>query len=294
MKDNLKYYISMVFATILFAGAFIAGKLGVGEFSPVVMTYLRISLAAIIIFPIMLHKEKENWKINKEEGILAFKLGLIGMTFYHLLFFSALRYTTASNASVINASMPVLTAIIAFFILKEKLSFRRTFFIFTAFLGVVLTITKWDLTSIYTNGFNKGDLLMICATTSWATYGVIAKKGMKSIKPLKLTAYSFVMCVIILTPFALKEIIFENALDVPPKAYLAIVYMALFPTVIGYTVQQTCIKHIGPSNTALFINLVPIFSIFMATIFLGESLYPLTIVSAFIIILSVISFTRIK
>lgn len=290
----MRYYLSMVFATILFAGAFIAGKLGVDAFTPVVMTYLRIGLATLVIFPIMMVIEKDNWKPSKDEAILAFKLGLVGMTFYHLLFFTALKYTSASNAAVINGSMPVLTAILARFIIKEKFSWRKIFYIISAFIGVVLTITKWDLSIILNSGLNKGDLIMLCATASWSTYGVIAKKGMKSISPLKLTTYSFVMCLLILTPFALKQIIFDQALMVPSKAYLAIVYMALFPTVMGYTIQQASIKHIGPSNAALFINLVPIFSIVMAVLFLKESVTLLTIISTLIIILSVILFTRSK
>lgn len=294
MKNNYKYYLAMIITTILFAGAFIAGKLGSSSFSPIVMTYLRIGLATVIIFPIMIYKEKENWKLKRDEVLTAFKLGLIGMTFYHFLFFTALKYTTASNAAVINASMPVITAILASFMIKEKLSFKKILLILLAFLGVLLTITKWNFVDIYNNGFNKGDLIMLCATTSWSIYGIFVKKEIRSTSPLKMTTYSFLMCVLIVTPFALKEILFDNALMVPPSAYLAILYMAIFPTVIGYTIQQACIKQLGPSQAALFVNLVPIFSIIMALVFLKESIYPLTFISAGMIIGAVIMFTKIK
>lgn len=294
MKNNYKYYIAMVITTVLFAGAFIAGKFGISSFSPVVLTYLRIGLATVIIFPIMMLKEKENWKLKKDEIFISFKLGLIGMTFYHFFFFTALQYTTASNASVINASMPVITAILASFMLKEKLSAKKIVLILIAFLGVILTITKWNFIDIYNNGFNKGDLIMLCATTSWSVYGILVKKGIKNTSPLKMTTYSFLMCTLIMTPFAFKEIVFDGALNVPAHAYLAILYMAIFPTVIGYTVQQACIKQLGPSQAALFVNLVPVFSIIMALIFLKEAIYPLTFVSAGMIIGSVIMFTKIK
>lgn len=291
--NKFKYYILMIFATLLFAGAFIAGKLGSGSFSPVVMTFLRIALATLIIFPIMMFKEKE-FKASKEELILALKLGFVGMTCYHLFFFSALKYTTASNASVINASMPILTAIIATFMLNEKLPFKKMIFIGSAFVGVVLTIINWDINSLINMAFNKGDLLMLCGTFSWSTYGVLIKKSKVKISSLKLMSYSLLMCTILIAPFAIREILLYKSLNVPLRDYYSILYMAIFPTVIGYTIQQACIKKMGPSTAALFINLVPVFSIILSVIFLNETINPLTYVSGLIIIVSVVLFTKVR
>ncbi|MBI9012676.1 MAG: DMT family transporter [Clostridiales bacterium] len=291
--NKFKYYMLMVFATLLFAGAFIAGKLGSGSFSPVVMTFLRIGLATLIIFPIMILKEKK-FKASKEELFLALKLGFVGMTCYHLFFFSALKYTTASSASVINASMPILTAIIATFMLKEKLPFKKMIFIGSAFVGVVLTIINWDINSLINMDFNKGDILMLCGTLSWSTYGVLIKKSKVEISSLKLMSYSLLICTVIISPFAIREILLYNSLNVPLGDYYSIVYMAIFPTVIGYTIQQACIKKMGPSTAALFINLVPVFSIILSVIFLNEIMNPLTYVSGLIIIVSVVLFTKVR
>lgn len=294
MDNNIKYYLLMVLATIMWAGAFIAGKLGINEFTPVILTYLRILVAFLILFPIMKKRNPKNWKLDKESYGLVLSLGLVGMTGYHLLFFNALRFTTASNASVINAFNPLITAVFAAIILKDKLSFKKITLIITAFLGVTLTITQWDLSIITSGGFNIGDLLMLSGATSWAIYSILVKKGMKKMSPMKLTTYSFLACVIILTPFALKEIIFNQALMVQPTAYLAIFYMAIFPTVGGYTIQQYSIKALGPSTTALFINLVPVFSIIMAVVFLKEDFYYLNALSILMIIFSVYTFIKLK
>jgi drug/metabolite transporter (DMT)-like permease len=282
----------MVIATFLFAGAFIAGKLGGADFSPVVMTFLRIGLACIILMPIMIIKE--GLAITKNDLFLAFRLGLVGMTFYHLMFFTALRYTTASNASVINGSMPIITAIISVFVLKEKLSSRRVLFIITAFIGVLTIITNWDLTQLLEMNINKGDLLMLCGTISWASYSVMIKKANSSLSALKLTCYTLLMCLVIIAPFGIREIILYDSLNVPLTSYYTIIYMALFPTVIGYTIQQGAIKSLGPSTAALFINLVPFFSIILSMIILKESLNTMNIFSGVIIICSVILFAKTK
>lgn len=290
---HFKYYLMMVFSTILFAGAFIAGKLGTSAFTPVVMTFLRIGLATVVLFPILYLKEG-SVKISKQDLLISFKLGLVGMTFYHLFFFSALKYTTASNASVINASMPIITAVIASFVLKERLSYKKILFIVTAFIGVVLTIIKWDIGILLHMAFNKGDLLMICGTISWSIYGIMIKKYKTQMSTLQLMSFTLLMCMVIVTPFAIREIVLYNSLNVPFSDYYTIIYMALFPTVIGYTIQQVCIRKLGPSTTALFINLVPVFSIVLSVLLLNETVEPLMYISLGIIMLSVYLFTKVK
>lgn len=284
------YYLLMILATLLFAGAFIAGKLGASSFSPMVMTFLRIGLASLILFPVMIYKE--GLKITKSDLQLSFVLGLVGMTFYHLFFFTALKYTTASNAAVINGTMPLITAIIAMLVLKEALSLRHLVFIFTAFIGVVTIITNWDFAFFQDFAFNKGDLFMLGGTVSWSIYGILIKKYSSNVSPLKLTAYTLLWCSLISMPFAVREIILYDSLKVPLESYYTILYMAVFPTVIGYTIQQSVIKHIGPSTASLFINLVPFFSIILSIIILSEPVNLLNMVSGLIIITSVILFAR--
>ncbi|ABR49859.1 protein of unknown function DUF6, transmembrane [Alkaliphilus metalliredigens QYMF] len=289
--NHKKYYGLMTFGTILWAGAFIAGKLGVEKLSPLLLTYFRMLFATIIIFPILIFKDK-NWKIEKKLIKYVLLTGLVGMIGYHLLFFTALRYTTASNASIINATNPILTSIFAYVILKDHLSPRRIFFILTAFIGVLTTIIDWDFINLIHFSFNKGDLIMILGTTCWALYSIIVKQVMHHFTPFKLTAYTFLASVVLLTPFALYEMMYTDFSSIGIMPFYAVFYMAIFPTVMGYTIQQVVIKELGPSTTSLFINLVPIFSVLFATVFLKESFNYLNLISGGLIIYSVFSFSK--
>lgn len=286
-ENNKKYYILMTMGTVLWAGAFIAGKLGVGKLSPVLLTYFRMLFATLIIFPYMMKKEK-NWRLKREQIKYVFATGVVGMIGYHILFFTALKYTTVTNSSIINATNPILTTILAAVILKDKLPPRKIIFVITAFLGVATTIVNWDLSKIINMSFNKGDLIMMMATTCWASYSIIVKKVMHHFTPLKLTTYTFLSSVIVLTPFAVRELLVTDLSQVGMMPFVAVLYMAIFPTVIGYTIQQVVIKELGPRTTALFINLVPIFSVFLATLILGEAFNYMNILSGVIIIGSVI------
>jgi drug/metabolite transporter (DMT)-like permease len=134
---------------------------------------------------------------------------------------------------------------------------------------------------------------MFLGTTSWSIYGIMVKKNKFNISPLKLTSYSILFCTIIMAPFAMVEV-YKGGLVRPINAFYGIFYMALFPTVIGYTIQQNTIKKLGASTAALFINLVPVFSILLSIIILKEAITIKIIISSAIIILSVIMFTQVE
>jgi len=292
--SKTKNYILMVIAAFFWAGAFIAGKFGVSELSPLMLTYLRFFFATLILFPIMVLQRKETWRLAKEDYGIVLRLAIVGMIGYHLPFFLALKFTSASKAAMINASNPLITAFLAVFFLKENLSAKRIAYIVLAFVGVLLTITDWQVANIFQLGINKGDLIMLCAASLWATYSIFVKMATVKLDPLKLTAYTFLFCVILLTPFAMKEILIDKALAISYSAYGAVLYMAIFPTVIGYTIQQMSIKAIGPAKTALFINLVPVFSTAMAMTILKETVNPNNYLSGLMIILAVIGNSRLK
>ena len=293
-NKNKHVYVLMVIATFFWAGAFIAGKLGINDLSPLLLTFLRMGLAAVIVFPFLIYKQPSTWKLTKSQIIPILATGIIGMIAYHLFFFSALKYTTASKAAMINACNPLITAFIASRFVNEKLTPRKIFFIFMALSGVVYIMLSGDFTKIVQLDFNKGDLLMFTGMVCWASYSVIVRMVIKDFGALKLTAYSFLCCAVLLSPFAIKDFITTNALHVGLSPYLAVLYMAIFPTVIGYSIQQFAIGKIGPSNTALFINLVPILSTIMALIFLGEKISTYHFVGALLIITAVIGFSKSK
>lgn len=288
----IKIYLLMTVTTVFWAGAFVAAKIGIAEMTPVQLTFYRFFFASLVIVFIMMRKEeRKDWLIKKEDMLFVFLLSLIGMVGYHLLFFKAVEYTTAGNASIIAAANPIITMILASFILGEVLTLQRIAVFSLAFMGVVLTLTGWNLQELLALNFNKGEMIMVCATTLWAIYSILVRKMVKKYSPLILTTYCFVICTIIILPFAAREGLIPQ---VSIKAWGGSLYMAIFASVIGYLVQQMAIKEIGPSKANLFINLVPFFSIILAWIILDETTTLLNILSGCMIVLAVYLNSRIK
>ncbi len=291
---HTKIIFLMIVATFFWAGAFIAAKLGVYELSPVVLTFLRMGIAALVIFPFMVKKLGPNWKIKKGELKFILATSIVGMVGYHMFFFTALQYTTASKASMINATNPLITAVLASLFASEKLTPKKIAMLLLALSGVVYIITAGSLQALLSFDLNKGDFIMFCGTMLWATYGIIVKKAVPILGPLKLSTYTFAFGALIMMPFALYDFATTDALTVGIAPYMAVLYMALFPTVLGYSIQQMAIAEIGPSKASLFINLVPIMTTVLAVIFLKETIETYHIIGAGMIITAVILYNRHK
>jgi drug/metabolite transporter (DMT)-like permease len=221
-------------------------------------------------------------------------LGLVGMTGYHLLFFQALRHTTAVKAAMIGATNPLISACLAAMFLGERLGGRRILLILTALAGVLLTISNWHPALLVRQGPGVGDLIMAAAVLCWSGYAILVRRLVqRRFDPIITTFYSFLCCVLILTPVEGVAVL-RGGLAIDASGWMAILYMGVFPTFIGYLVQQQAIKHLGVSRSALFINLVPVLVMVLAVAVLHESFLPLNLVSAAMILLSVLGFNLLK
>jgi len=288
MKSNKNIYFLMVFAALCWSGAFIAGKLSVPYIHPFTLTFLRFFIATVMLYIIKKRvKIGESYNFQGKDLPIFLFTGIVGMVIYHVFFFSALKYTTAINSSIIAAMNPIFTVVIAFLFVKNKITKRMLAGIVISFVGVVLTITSGKLDLIMTLNFNKGDVLMLIAVISWAAYSVFSKSKGGHIPAMALTYYSFLVCTIVCIPLVIWDKPWEWIGGVPFSAYGAVIYMSLFASVMGYLIQQISIREIGPGRTSIFVNLVPVFSIILSVFILGETLELIKIFTAAIIIIGV-------
>ena len=285
----MRWIALMVMATSFWAGAFIAGKIGLRTATPMTLTFTRFLLAVACLFLYARFKGISLRVRRRDLGPLALT-GLVGMVGYHLLFFQALRHTTAIKTAMIGATNPLMAAVLAALALGERLDRRRIALMVTALAGVLLTISNWHPALLLRQGPSLGDLFMGGAVVCWSVYSVLVRRLVRRFDPIVTTFYSFLTCAAALAPFQ-AAVLWRQGPAIDAPGWLAIVYMGLFPTFIGYLVQQQAIKHLGVSKAALFINLVPVEVMILAVAILGETFLPLNLVSAAMIIGSVLAFS---
>jgi len=284
----------MVLTSILWSGAFITGKFSVQEFPPFALTFFRFLFALPFIFTILFLKEPKNLLPHGKQWPALLCLGFIGTFCYHALFFSSLSHTTAINSSLIGAINPMVTALLAATFFGERLTPRSIFGIFLSFSGVFLFITNGDLKLISQFQLNHGDFLMMIAVFCFAVYSLLSRRYMKKyqLTPFMVTAYTFLICVVISIPFVMWENPATYLPTTTTRGWLSILYMSVFASVLGYLFQAIAIQRIGAPRAAVFINLVPIFTIIQSVTILGESITLTKLLCATIVISGVFLATR--
>ncbi|VBB08967.1 Hypothetical protein LUCI_4253 [Lucifera butyrica] len=284
----------MVLTALFWSGAFITGKIAVREFPAFALTFFRFLFALPLIFSILYIREPENMLPRGKQWRPLIILGFVGTFCYHALFFTALQYTTAINSSLIGAMNPMVTTLLAALFFSEQLTPRRITGVILSFCGVFLVITNADWRLISDFRFNGGDLLMLLAVCSWAVYSLLSRRYMKEygLTPFMVTAYTFFICVILAVPFMVWENPATYLLSATLGGWMSIVYMSVFASVLGYLFQMVAIQHIGAARAAMFINLVPVFTIIQSVFLLGESFSFYKLIGASIIITGVYLATR--
>ncbi|MBN2260808.1 MAG: DMT family transporter [Clostridiales bacterium] len=285
MKKN--QYI-MILAVIFWAGAFIAGKFTANIINPVTITFLRFLIASIVIDSYLILMKidlKISRALLKESLILA----VVGMIGYHVLFYTALQYTSAIHSSLIASMNPFFTYILSIMFLGNKAKLNKFAYILLALFSVSMILLNWNFNVLFNNGVNPGDLYMILAVLLWASYSILVKIFIVKYEPIVLTATVFNITVFLLIPFANYNQVMQLFTN-DTAVIFSMFYMGIFPTVFGYLIQQYSIKSIGPDKTNIFINLVPVFAIVLSVLILHENINILNLLSGIIVIGSVYKF----
>ena len=273
--SNRTVYISMVITALFWSGAFIAGKLAIFIFEPLTLTFLRFLFALPFIFLILKIREPAGLVPSMKQIFPLMVLGIVGTLGYHFFFFLALSHTSAINSSLIGATNPMVTLVLAVLFFKERINTIRLVGIGISLFGVFSVITGLDLELMTNLEFNIGDLYMAVGVLCFSSYALLSRRYMEdyNISPLTTTAYTFLICTLISLVLSLVlEEPFEALAMATTKIWVEILYMALLASVVGYYLQLNAIQRIGASQTAMFINLVPLFTILLATAILGETI----------------------
>jgi drug/metabolite transporter (DMT)-like permease len=119
-------------------------------------------------------------------------------------------------------------------------------------------------------GLGSGELLIVTCVLSWVAYSLIGKVVMRTLSPLVAVSYSVAVGSLALFVSACFEGLGENLHGASLLDWLAISYMAVFATVVGFVWFYEGVQHIGTTRAGLFINFVPVFAVSFAFLILDE------------------------
>ena len=264
-------YLSLILTMLLWGGTFIAGRVLADSVPPADAAFLRFAMAAAALAVLTRLIDGKLTLPPKKQIPTLLLLGFTGVFSYNMCFFTGLKYIEAGRASLIIALNPMAITLGAVLLFKEKLSALQYFGLVISLIGAVFVISNGDPSLIFTGGFGLGEAAILGCVISWAAYSIIGRMVLRSMSPLSSVFYSALFGALMLFLATLKNRTLAEMTDYSGGDWLSLLFLGIFGTAVGFSLYYQAIRTIGSARSGVFINLVPLFSILLAWLMLGET-----------------------
>lgn len=276
-------------AVILWSGNFVAARALHGQIPPVSLSFFRWLLATAVLFPVALQNVKRDWRhLLPHARYLSFT-ALAGVTIFNTFIYIAGRYTSATNMALIGTTAaPVFVFLISALFLRQSLSILQYVGISLCIAGILVLLSKGDIAQLTHFHFTTGDFWILAAALSFAIYTILVRR-----KPAELSSTAFLFAIFLLgTLFLLPAFVVDSivspAVQWSSTLVGALLYLGICASVIAFLSWNLSIRQIGAPRTALFGNLIPVFSSMEAAWLLGETVSSVTVFSFVVIVIGIV------
>ncbi len=262
LKLSTRAWLTLAVTLVLWASAFAGIRAGLRAYSPQHVAVLRFVIASMVLAIYASFAHFRRPELRDIPGLVL--TGAVGITFYNLALNYGETRVTAGAASLLIASTPIWTALLAMFALRERLSRLGWFGVFLSFAGVAL-IASGESQGIH---LSAQALIILAASLASAVYMVLQKHFLGRYSALEFTAYSIWAGTLLLLPFGRGLIgVVQYA---PVRATMAVVYLGIFPAAIAYVGWAYVSSHGPAGRVTSLLYLIPVLAIGIAWVWLGE------------------------
>ena len=242
-------------------------KVGMRYLEPLAFNSVRVALAAMMLLVIV--RAQGLALPSRRQTLTLLGLGVLGNGLYQVFFVEGISRTRAGNASLVMAAGPALIAFMGRFYGVEKVHLR-------GYLGIALSVAGIGIVMSGTAAAKIGDAsvlgdgLILLAAATWALYSVLLKPITHQVDGVQVSALTMLGGAVPLLAVSAPAISRTTWTALPAEAWLAIAYSGIFALVIAYLIWYRGMKLIGPTRTAMYSNLQPVFAVLVAWAVLGE------------------------
>jgi drug/metabolite transporter (DMT)-like permease len=262
-------YLLLSLTALFWGGNAIAGRLAVGEISPMALTAMRWVIVVAVMLPLTAKQLLAGWPLLKEKWLTTVLMGIFGFTAFNGLFYVAAHHTSAVNLTIFQGSIPVLVLIGMVLLFGVRVVPLQVLGMIVTLLGVVIVSVKGSFEILRSLGFNIGDVWTLIACVFYAGY-TLALRHRPAVPGLVFfTALAFVAFLSSI-PLLAFEIATATVQWPTPRGWAVLLYVGLLPSLLAQIFFIRGVELIGPARAGLFVNLVPVFGALLAVVLLGE------------------------
>lgn len=293
MKIKNSLGIPAVLLSVLFWGiSFVSTKVILNDLPPVSIAFFRqfVALVPLIVLMIL---NKESFRLKKGELFTFIIATLFGIVLYFFFENRGLTMTTASNASMLVAAIPVFALVVESVTKRKRMELASLLCIIASILGVYFVIFEGGLPDFSSKSF-IGNLLVLGAMISWIVYTFLSKSLGEKYSSLKMTTIQTIFSIPLFTPLIIGEI---PLWKMPSPASIGnLIFLGVFCSALAYVFYLFGLKALGPVLPSALLNLIPVVTILTGSIFLSEKMSFLQMIGSVLIIgsLTFLSIIRTK
>ncbi|MHC3909910.1 DMT family transporter [Achromobacter marplatensis] len=261
-----RYLLFPLLAALIWSVNMIVTKMAAGVISPAVIGFYRWAIAGAVLTPFALPGVWAQRRLIVPYLPKFAVLGGLGMALYQGLAYVAASSTTATNMGIITAMIPLLTIAVGTVVLRQRPTLMAMVGGLVSLAGLALLIGEGDPARLLSVGANPGDLLMGLAALAYALYGVLLRRWGLPVGPWQSLYVQVAFGVLFQLPaFLMAAPSPLNAENVP-----LVLYAAIFPSLFAPFLWMQGVKHLGPNRASIFLNLMPVGTVAIASVFLDE------------------------
>ncbi|WP_350333957.1 DMT family transporter [Coralliovum pocilloporae] len=267
-----RVYGLLVLMPLFFSSNVIFGRVAVTYFEPWTLAALRWGITGLVLLPLAWPWFQANRDQLKAQWPWLLFGGFLGMWICGAIVYYALRYTTATNGTLIYTASPVMILLLDWLLRGRAISVREVIGIVLGLLGVFYIVLNGEFARLLALQFNAGDLFFVLTALSWALYSLVLKRdGLQNIPTVPLFVAVCLAGFVTLAPFMAMELVYTAALPTNGTAWLLLAGIVAISSILAFLTFQIGVKVVGPSTTGIFMYLLPPYGILMAVLFLGET-----------------------
>ncbi len=289
---NLGVHLQLLVVALVWAGQFIAGRIVAPLLPPLTAGALRFvaASAALLIMLRVLESGLPRLDAPHRKPIVA--LAIVGVAAWNYCFFAALETISAGRAALIMALNPIAVAVGATLFFGERRRALGWVGIALALLGAAVVITRGDPGSAFSGAFGIGDALMFGCVVGWAAYTLIGRPLFATLSPLAVTTWSALIGTAMLIVASAAEWHRVTLGSVGTAGWASLLYLGVLGTALNFYWFNRGVQRLGPSQAAIYINLVPVFAVLYATLFLAEPVLGSMVIGGLMVLGGVVLVTR--
>lgn len=272
ISARLKAHLALTSACFFWAGNMVVARMMSDYLGGWHVVAVRCSASALL-FLVLLRIIEPGQRLKWQPLGIGLFMALTGVVGYQGLLYFGVRMTSVINTSLIHATAPLVTMVMAAIYLRSPIKRSQLIAGLISLAGVVVIVSQGNWQLLAAAELVRGDILIMLATVSFAAYSVVGRKVMSQRSVLELTTMITIWAAVIAMPMAGWE-----AQSVPARwgwqAIAGMTYITIFPGVLAMLAWNFAVKVVGPAESMLYMNTVPVIAVLMSVSLLGEQLLP--------------------